>query len=302
MSDLGRWLILLCGGSLACVILMVLAALSLLRAFGRPGWGTLLGVVPLAFSLFGGLLGGVGGGLGGLFGGRDNDTDPDDAGYIPSGRVRPTPEAVRTRTTDVDFDNIVAQSLNASPTFTAQAAPTTPTSSYGGASPAQSGFPPPNVPRPGGQLPANNLPPAAPAIPGIPVKTGVPPSTIPTIPGNLPGGFPGTSGYPPNTLPPGTPPATNAPPAVPPSTYGADFNTVRPAGGTQPNTLPPGTIPGTVSSNTDVLGPITRPDLRNRGLHSRDARARQRRRDSNAREDEIFGGLLDGNGDGFIDG
>jgi hypothetical protein len=299
MSDLGRWLILLCGGSLACVILMVLAALSLLRAFGRPGWGTLLGVVPLAFSLFGGLLGGL---LGGLFGGgRDNDTDPDDAGYIPSGRVRATPEAVRTRTADVDFDNIVAQSLNASPTFSAQSAPTTPTSSYGGTLSAQSGFPPPNVPRPGGQFPPNNLPPAAPPIPGVPVKTGVPPSTIPTIPGNMPTtpGIPAVpSAYPPGALPSGLPPATNAPPAVPPSTYGADFNTVRPAGGTQPNTLPPGTIPG----NTDLLGPITRPDLRNRGLHSRDARTRQRRRDSNAREDEIFGGLLDGNGDGFIDG
>lgn len=249
MSDFSRILLVVCGSSLACMLVLVLLSISLLRLAGRPGWGTLLGLAPLVLSLFGG-----------LFSRRGQDASEDEPDYVTPGRSRPSAEALRSKAQSVDFESLVAQNLNQPPAFNAQAAP-----------PGQAIVPP--------------------AVPGVPLKTGSPPANIPTAPLVPP--HPTTSGT----------PITNVPPAAPPSDIGR-LSGARPetAGyptqfGTEPGRpaapLPPATNP------EDVLGPLNKPSLRNRPGQADTGKRRPNR--DNAAEDELFGGLLDGDGDGFID-
>lgn len=254
MSDFMRILVLVCGSSLICVLLLLLLAVSLLRTAGRPGIGVLIGLVPALLSVFGG-----------LFGRRGRDESEEESDYVAPSGARPSADALRTKAQSSDFDALVAQKLNTPQTnYTAQSAP-----------PVQPGVPP--------------------TIPGVPPKTGIPPAQIPTA----------TAPFStPNPAQP-TVPTSNVPPASPTSDWGR-ISGARPETtgyptqfGTEPG-RPAAPPPPPSATPEDLLGPLNKPNLRNRPGSPGDPS--RRRRPDNAADDELFGGVLDGDGDGFMDG
>jgi len=209
-----------------------------------------------------------------LSSGGESSREDDIVDHVPRRRAQVSAESLRVQAQSLDFDSAVAQKLNQQPGFTAQNAPPT----YPGQPPA-----PYNAPSS-----PNAAFGAPPPMPGIPQKT-MPPSTIPTAPA-----FPSQSFAP--------PPIGNVPSVIPPSDFGRTTEGARPdtlSGYSQP-------LDNTQSNSGDLLGPFTAPSLRNRPQNlpkrANPSRPRtNRKREENASDDELFGGLLDGNGDGFAD-
>ncbi|MBC7869859.1 MAG: hypothetical protein H7Y09_03400 [Chitinophagaceae bacterium] len=207
-----------------------------------------------------------------LEGRGQGDREEDQREYVPRRRAQVSAESLRAQAQSLDFDSAVAQKLNQQPGFTTQNAPPT----YPGQPPAP--YTPTSSPNPSF---------GAPPFPGVPQKT-MPSSTIPSAPA-----FPSQSFGPPSI--------GNVPPVIPPSDFG-------PTKGLRADTLSDYSQPldNTVSNSGDALGPFTAPSLRNRpqNLPKRSSPTRPRstaKRDANAGDDELFGGLLDGDGDGFAD-